>query len=160
MWKDKKFTILASVLAAILVIGASAGIVLAQNGDDGAGPHDGMLPGPEDSILPRVAQILGIDQQKLVEAFQQARAEYREQHPPRQPNLEQRLEEAVQEGKLTQQQADEVKAWLAKRPANPKDNPEQFKEWLDSRPSDIPMLQPHKFCPWGFPPCPNAQPQP
>jgi hypothetical protein len=142
MWKDKKFIILASALAAVLVIGATAGVVLAQAGDNGTGKDDG--------ILPRVAQILGIDQQKLTDAFTQARTEYREQHP-RGQNPEQGLEKAVQNSKLTQQQADQVKAWWASKPANPKDNPEQFKEWLNSRP-DVPMTQPHRSPgPGGFP---------
>ena len=135
MWKSKKFIILASVVAAVLVIGATAGVVLAQAGDNGTGQGDG--------IMARVAQILGIDQQKLADAVKQARTEFREQHPIGQ-NMEQGLEKAVQDGKLTQQQADQVKAWWAAKPANPKDNPEQFKEWLNSRP-DVPMPQPHRF---------------
>ena len=144
MWKSKKFIILASFVAAVLVIGATAGVVLAQAGANRTGQGKG------DGMLTRVAQILGIDQQKLTDAFKQARTEFREQHPVGQ-NLEQGLKKAVQDGKLTQQQADQIKAWWAAKPANPKDNPEQFKKWLNSRP-DVPMPPPHtSFGPRGIP---------
>ncbi len=143
MWKSKKFIILASVVAAVLVIGATAGIVLAQAGDNGTGQGKGLLA--------RVAQILGnVTEQQLADAFKQARTEFREQHPVGQ-NPEQGLEKAVQDGKITQSQADQLKAWWAAKPANPKDNPEQFKTWLNSRPN-VPMQQPHRsFGPRGFP---------
>lgn len=144
MWKSKKFVILASVLAAVLIIGATAGAVLAQAGDNGTGQA-------KDGILTRVAQILGIDQQKLTDAFKQARTEYRQQHPIGQ-NQEQKLDKAVQDGKLTQQQADQIKSWWAAKPANPKDNPEQFKEWLKSRPNVPGLFGPRGGFPGkGFP---------
>ena len=132
MWKSKKFIILASVLAAVIVIGATAGVALAQGENN--------PPGPGKVLLARVAEILGIDEQKVVDAFNQARTELEAERPPR-LTQDQLLDQLVENGKITQEQADQLKAWWAQKPANPKDNPEQFKEWLQSRP-DIPMERP------------------
>jgi hypothetical protein len=125
MWKSKKFIIFGVVLAVVLVIVATAGIALA------ADPKPGPRPGQE--IMTRVAQILGIDQQKLADAFKQATTEFRTAHP--RPTPEDRLAQLVKDGKLTQAQADQLKAWMAKRPADPKANPQQFQDWIKSRPN-------------------------
>ena len=122
MCKTKRFLILVPVLAVVLLFGIMAGVVFAQNGNDG---HD-----PNQDILARVAQILGIDQQKLADAFNQARTEFEAQ----------RLDKLVQDGKITQEQADQLKAWEAARP-DPKSDPQKFEEWLKSRP-DIPFMGP------------------
>jgi len=64
MWKSKKF-ILIAVLTAVVVGGTIGGIALAHtgNGDDSQ---------PK-TLMTRVAEILGIDQQKLEDAFAHAR---------------------------------------------------------------------------------------
>ena len=121
MWKSKKFIILTSVLAVVLMFGITAGVVFAQNGTGGF----------SQDILARVAQILNIKQQDLANAFKQAQTEFNTQ----------RLDQLVKDGKITQQQANDLKAWEAKRPADPKANPQQFQDWLKSRPN-IPALQP------------------
>ena len=133
MWKSKKFIILTSILAVVLVFGVTAGVALAQGGDD--------QPGSGNALLARVAQILGIDQQKVVDAFNQARTELKAERPPR-LTQDQLLDQLVKDGKITQEQADQLKAWWAKKPADPKNNPEQFKEWMNSRPQGIPMGKP------------------
>ncbi len=126
MWKSKKFIILGAVLAVVIVIVATAGVALAADP-----PKPGTGPGQE--IMARVAQILGIDQQKLADAFKQATTEFRTAHP--RPTLDQRLDQLVKDGKITQQQADQLKAWEAKKPAvDPKAN-QAFQDWLKSRPS-------------------------
>lgn len=112
MWKNKKTVLVASLLAVVVLLGVSLGIVFAQDG-----------PG-KNSELARVAQILGIDEQKLVDAFKQARMESRAAM----------LDRLVQEGKLTQEQADQIRAWEAKRPdASP--GSEEFKAWMQSKPN-------------------------
>jgi polyhydroxyalkanoate synthesis regulator phasin len=120
MFKSKKAIILIPVIAVLLLLGMTAGIVLAQDG-----------PGPNQDILAKVAKILGIDQQKLAAAFKQAQTELQAE----------RLAQQVKDGKITQQQADQLKAWEAKRPADPKANPQQFQDWMKSRP-DIPFPKP------------------
>jgi polyhydroxyalkanoate synthesis regulator phasin len=116
----KALLIIIPAVAILLLVGIGAGAVYAQ------GPvKDGA---PRQALLARVAQILGIDQQKLTDAFKQAGGELRDE----------RLAQLVKDGKLTQEQADQLKAWEAARPADPKANPDAFKAWMDSRP-DVPM---------------------
>ena len=90
------------LLAAGLLI---AGItVAAASADSPQGPGGGKL-------LARVAQILNIDQQKLADAFKQAATEMGQQ---RQTTM---FDQWVKDGKLTQAQADQYKAWMAAKPA-------------------------------------------
>jgi hypothetical protein len=134
MWKSKKFIVLSSVLAVVLLFGATAGIALAQGGTD-------TKPGPREALLSKVAQILGIPQDKLVEAFKKAGAEQRDL------NLKGWLDKLLKDGKITQQQIDQFKAWLAAKPAGtPRDNADKFKEWMKQRP-DMPLPNPGNFGP-------------
>ena len=122
MCKTKKSLILIPVMAVVLLLCVTAGVVMAK---DGANP-----PGPGQDILARVAQILGIDEQKLTAAFKQAQDEFEAQ----------RLNKLVEEGKITQEQADQLKSWEAARP-DPQADPQKFEEWLKSKPN-IPSLEP------------------
>ena len=140
MGKNKKFIIIGIVAALVLVIVATAGVALAADAKQG--------PKPGQEIMARVAQILGIDQQKLTDAFKQATTEYRTAHP--RPTMDERLAQLVKDGKLTQQQVDQIKAWMAQRPADPKANPQQFQDWLKSRPN-IEMPKPDGAPGPGFP---------
>jgi len=104
MWRTKKFIVVAALLAVALVAGTT-GMVLAQDNNDGTGPHQ--------TLLTRVAEILGIDQQKLEDAFKQAMSEQREQFKEK---ADQRLQDMVTEGKITQEQLDAFKAWMQSKP--------------------------------------------
>jgi uncharacterized protein YggL (DUF469 family) len=134
--------LLSSVLAATMVVG-TAGVALADDGQSGQGKQDGLLA--------RVAQILNIDLQKLKDAFKQALTEL---HTEKQ-NTD--LQNLVNSGKLTQDQADQLKAWLDSRPDIPGANPgnldqllkdgkitqaqyDSFKAWLNAKP-DVPLPQ-------------------
>jgi F0F1-type ATP synthase membrane subunit b/b' len=66
-----------------------------------------------DTLMARVADILGIDEKDLENAFQQAQRELRES------TLDTRLQELVNQGAWTQQQADAYKAWIKARPDVP-----------------------------------------
>ena len=66
-----------------------------------------------DVMITRLSDILGIDKDELVSAFQQAQRELR------QSALDTRLQELVSQGAWTQQQADAYKAWLDARPDVP-----------------------------------------
>lgn len=122
MCKTKKSLILVPVVAVVLLLGVTVGVVFAK---DSTNP-----PGHSQDILDRVAQILGIDEQKLIAAFKQAQDEFEAQ----------RLAKLVEEGKMTQEQADQLKAWEAARP-DPQADPQTFEEWSKSRPV-IPSLEP------------------
>jgi len=78
MWKSQKF-ILAAVLAAVMVIGGTAGVVLAQDEEQNPASQ-----GPRDALTTRVAEILGISQQTFKDAFKQAISESRPENPPQQ----------------------------------------------------------------------------
>jgi outer membrane murein-binding lipoprotein Lpp len=119
MWKSKKFIVVAVLIAVVLVAGTT-GIVLAQDNNDGAGPQQ--------TLLARVAQIMGIDQQKLQDAFKQAISERRAQLKE---TFDQKLQSLVSEGKITQQQADDFNAWLKAKPDVPVVGPRQLQKLLD-----------------------------
>jgi competence protein ComGC len=66
-----------------------------------------------DNLMARAADILGIDVTDLENAFKQAQSELR------QSALDTRLQELVNQGAWTQQQADAYKAWIKARPDVP-----------------------------------------
>jgi signal transduction histidine kinase len=108
--------VLATVLVAVMLIASMPVIALAQ--DDEAHGSPGAL-------LTRVAEILNIDQEELENAVKQAQTGLREEA------LENRLEELIDEGTLTQEQADAYKAWIEARPDIQMVPPRQLKEVLD-----------------------------
>jgi len=81
-----------------LLVGTIGGVALAQteNGDDSQ---------PK-TLLARVAEKLGINQQELEDAFTEAQSEMRDEA------LDSRLQSLVDQGKMTQAEADQYKAWL------------------------------------------------
>jgi polyhydroxyalkanoate synthesis regulator phasin len=107
--------ILSSLLAVTMVIG-TAGTALADDGQNSQGNQDGLLA--------RVAQILNIDLQKLKDAFKQAVTELRAEKQ----NTE--LQNLVTSGKLTQDQADQLKAWFDSRPDIPGVGPRNIDQML------------------------------
>lgn len=175
MWKSKKFIVVA-VLVAVVLVASTAGVVLAQDQNAGAGPRQ--------ALLARVAKILGMDQQKLENAFKQAMGEQRAQLKE---TFEQKLQKLVADGKITQKQADDFKAWLKARPDIPNVNPrglkklldegkitqqqlDAFNAWLKARP-DMPTPKPDQSkgprpgpgfrpgpAPQSFPPAPGPRP--
>jgi len=132
--------LLSSILAVTMMAG-SAGIALADDGQNTQGKSNGLLA--------RVAQILNIDVQKLTDAFKQAVSEMRTERQNT------GLQNLVTSGKLTQEQADAYKAWLDSKPDIPGVSPrnidqllkdgkitqeqyDAYKAWLDAKP-DIPL---------------------
>ena len=122
MWKRKKFIIM--LLGSILIITASlGGIAMAQDSEDESKP---------DSLMARVADILGIDQQTVEDAFEQARDEMQEEA------MDRHLQNLVDEGIISEEEAAEYKAWLESRP-DIKEYNDQIKEWMKNKP-DIPLI--------------------
>ena len=135
--------VLATILVAVMLIASMPVIALAQEGE---------TPERQGALIARVAGILGIDQQELENALKQAQTESREE------TLEARLQELIAEGTLTQEQANELKAWMEAKPDVPMVPPRQLKEaleqgiitqeqvdqlkaWMESKP-DIPGIVP------------------
>ncbi len=108
MWHKKKWIIIAVAAAiVILVVGIIGGVAYAQT----ASPTPSGTP--KTTLMGRVAQILGIDQTKLENAFTQAEKEQRDQA------AKARLDALVKQGKITQQQADDYLKWLQSQPNMP-----------------------------------------
>jgi hypothetical protein len=101
MAKSRKSVLIGTILAAVLLAGLVGGVALAQTTASTDSGH---------SIMGRVAAILGIDQQKVEDAFAQAQKEAEVEA------LDARLKTMVEEGTITQPQADQYKAWWQSRP--------------------------------------------
>ena len=103
MWRKRKFIII--LLGAVLIIAAGiGGVAMAQESEEDSQP---------DTLLARVARILGIDQQTVEDAFEQAKAEMHEEA------LDRYLQDLVDEGIISEEKAAEYKAWLESRPDIP-----------------------------------------
>lgn len=106
--------------AGLVAVMLSASLPFAALAQENAAPQR------QGVLITRVAEILGIDQQKLEDAVKQAQGELPKETP------EARLSELVANGTLTQQQADEIKAWLESKPADiPNVPPRELKNLLD-----------------------------
>ena len=110
MWRSKKFIIIA-VLAAVALVGSIGGVVLAQAEDEDNSPQ-----AQQEALLDKVCAIYqqntgtAIDAEELQKAFDQARSEMQDEA------MDKFLQTLVDEGKITQEQADQYKAWLESKP--------------------------------------------
>ena len=106
---SKKVKVLVSVLVAVilLTVGGMA-TVLAQENDEEVTATANETG--TNGLLARVAGILGIPQEELVNAFRQAQQEMREEA------FIKYLDKAVEKELITQEEADEIKGWWDERP--------------------------------------------
>jgi hypothetical protein len=112
MWSTKKFIIVLA-LAAVLAIVSVGGVVLAQgNGDEDANQPEAR----QAALLERVCEIYeantgtAINAEELQKAFAEAQSEMREEA------LQNYLQNLVDNGKITQEQADQWNSWWQSRP--------------------------------------------
>lgn len=139
--KGHKKILLIAILAVAVMAGSIGGAVLAsdENEDDNAQPEFG-------NFIERVLEIYQektgtiVDKGALKESLEQAR----EEMPGEQPRL--RFHHRLFDDNLTQEQREQIEAWLEARPEFPTDKfeewmksrpgivSEEFKEWLESRP--------------------------
>jgi len=110
MWRSKKF-LLVTVLAVVVLLGSIGGVALAQTGTDNSQPvaqHQALL----DKVCAIYEQNTGtaINSAELQKAFDQARTEMKNEA------LDNYLKGLVDGGKITQEQADQYKAWLESKP--------------------------------------------
>ena len=125
MWRSKKF-ILVAVLAVVLLAGSIGGVALAADNGDDSQPKARC-----GDMLERVCEIyeqntaVVIDQEALKDAFAQVRGEMRPEAPQNRPKMEpeammkDHLQNLVDEGKITQEQADALQEWWEARPDVP-----------------------------------------
>ncbi len=99
----KRRWIFVPLLVGLLAIGVTGGAVFAQG--DGTGGDS-----PAQSFVSRVAAILGLDEAQVQDAFKQATREMQDEA------VQQKLARLVEQGRLTQEQADEYLEWYQSRP--------------------------------------------
>ena len=99
------FSILA---AAVLAVGVLGGTVMAQ--DSGDGGDGGTKVTVTGGIMERVAEKLGIAEEDLRTAFDEAKAELKDER------LEQRIDDLVADGRLTEAEGQELLDWYRSRP--------------------------------------------
>ena len=146
----KKRLIAAAIALGLITAGIVGGTILAdddgENGSKGAG------------LVERVAEILGLEEETVQDAFDQARGEIRDE------DIENRLAGAVEKGALTQEQADALSDWYDARPEDlprlfgrgfgfwseeklasavekgvlTQEQADALSEWYDDRPEDLP----------------------
>jgi hypothetical protein len=128
---SKRVKILVSVLMAVVLLMAAGTAAVMAQGESTLAPEVttkgrlaiGLEPRAElgksfgyagdnmtNGRLARVAGILGIPEEELVNAFKQAQQEIREEARIR------ALDRAVEKGLITEEEANEIKAWYEQRP--------------------------------------------
>lgn len=110
MWRSKKFIIVGALIAVVL-IGSTAGAVLANDDETETEPETQC-----NAMLERVCEIyeentgVAIDADDLKDAFAQATSESRN------AALQSFLDKMVEEGTITQEEADQYMEWWQQRP--------------------------------------------
>ena len=115
MSKKVKVLISALVVALLLTVGATV-TVMAEGEEEETG---------ENGLLGRVAEILGIDEEELTAAFEQAQQEMSEE------TFIRALDKAVEEERITREQANEIIEWWLEKPDD------AIEAWRGQRPNAI-----------------------
>jgi hypothetical protein len=125
MRKRTKFLVIAVVAVLVLTAGIAttafasgssgeegdgAKVILAENVQDVVTDEGDEDEGPLQTFISKVANILGVTEEELTDAFEQACREMCDEA------LEQRLQEAVENGYLTEGEAAQILEWWQSRP--------------------------------------------
>ena len=108
---SKRIKIIISALVVVLLLTMGATMTVMAN--DGEPEEELLPPGVEAEVrglVARVAEILGIDQEDLVAAFNQARQEMRVEA------FDRFLDKAVEQGRIASEEAGEIREWWEQRP--------------------------------------------
>ena len=127
MSKRVKVFISTLVVVALLAVGSTVTVVAQEEPEEVTPP---VLQAEAVCLLTRVAEILEIDEEALVNAFKQARQEMCEE------SFINRVNEAVAEELITQEQADAIIEWWQQRPG------EALREWQGQKPK---FMEPGMF---------------
>jgi len=132
MWRSKKF-IIVTVLATVALIASIGGVALAQTGSGDENQAKGAMWDKVCAIYQENTGV-AINSQELQKAFDQARPEIKQARPEiKNETLDEHLKGLVDEGKITQEQADQYKAWLQAKP-DMSQYSQQLKDWQQTRP--------------------------
>ncbi|MBU2535169.1 MAG: hypothetical protein ABIK32_07675 [Chloroflexota bacterium] len=126
---SKKMKVLIAVLVAILTLTVSGAVAVLAQEDEEVEPDEEELLGELNEIMPRVrmfvstessellsrvAKILSISEEELSDAFAQAKQEMMAERC--EEAFYEFLERAVEEGLITEEEAEEIEEWWEKRP--------------------------------------------
>jgi len=100
MRKRTKFLLVIVGLALVLSVGLTATALANDDNNDG----------PVQTLIGKVAGILGLDEDQVADAFKQARQEMQDEA------FEQRLQKAVESGSISEEEADQVLEWWQNKP--------------------------------------------
>ena len=92
--------VIISLTATVILLGIFGGIAAAQGQEE-----DKTIRGP-DTLISKMAEILGIDEDRVEQAFKQAASETRDER------MKNHLARPVETGKLTQKQANHKLEWM------------------------------------------------
>jgi hypothetical protein len=105
MRKRTKFLVVAIVALTALAVGLTTTVLAQDSSSDQNGDNS-----PQQTFTSKVASILGLEEEQVANAFNQACQEMRDEA------LEQRLQKAVENGCLTEEEADQILQWWQDRP--------------------------------------------
>ncbi|PKB66075.1 MAG: hypothetical protein BZY81_08360 [SAR202 cluster bacterium Io17-Chloro-G4] len=110
MFTQKKRWIIVSLIVGLLTIGITAGVAMGHGGGE---DRESAL----NNFASRVATILGLQESKVQDAFTQAKEETRAANQAaKEARLQDKLNQLVEDGSITQEQADQYMEWLQSRP--------------------------------------------
>jgi len=121
MSKKVKVLISALVISLLLTVGGVTMVMAEGEAETTPPPEETIAKG----LLERVADILEIDAEDLIDAFKQAQQEIRDEA------FINRLNQAVAEGRITREQAGEIIKWWEQRPDD------AIREWWEQKPEVI-----------------------
>ena len=98
------------VVVLVLAVALVGGVVLAEGIADGDGSRGDINDGNSKGFAARVAEILGLEEDTVADAMEQARQEMHDER------VKAWLDKMVESGKITQEQADDYQEWLDDRP--------------------------------------------
>ena len=106
---SKKVKVLVAGLVAVVLLTMGGATVMAQEGPAPSPEASAEEVSPDD-LLARVAEILGISQGELINAFTEAKQGMTAEA------FSEALDKAVEEGIITQEEADEIEEWWGQKP--------------------------------------------
>jgi hypothetical protein len=110
MWRRKKFIFTAILAAMILVVGIGGVVLAADNGDDNQTETKRVALVNKALVIYEEQTGVTIDKDVLKDAFAQAKGELRDEA------LQNRLDNLVADGVITQEEADEYLEWWQSKP--------------------------------------------
>ncbi|MGP8079911.1 MAG: hypothetical protein ACLPVI_05310 [Dehalococcoidales bacterium] len=124
---SKKLKIILALAAGVVILSLGSGaIVMAAGSTTTTTPATTTPATQSNALFTAVAATLGVTEQQLADAFQQATTQAENQ------SITQALATAVKNGTITQAESDAIQAWLAERPTSP--TPDNMKAWEAEKP--------------------------